>query len=115
MTTAPRPAIILVDDEPDVLTILHRLVRDFATGYELVPLADGAAAFAEIVRRPVALLITDHRMPGMDGLTLTAVLKRVAPQCPVLLLSGYPSTDLKQRGRCRMTAHMPRRPIHAGV
>jgi YesN/AraC family two-component response regulator len=66
-----KPAIILVDDETFVLAILKRILSELAPGYELLSIADGATALALFAQRPVALVMTDLRMPTMDGVALT--------------------------------------------
>ena len=82
MSSYPNPAIVLVDDEPAMLGMLHALVRDRAPGYDVVAVSDGGTALAEATQRPIALLITDYRMPRMDGVALISALKAIAPPCP---------------------------------
>jgi CheY-like chemotaxis protein len=94
-----KPAILLVDDEAFVLAILKRILAELAPGYELLSVADGAAALALIAQRPVALVVTDLRMPDMDGVALTVAIKAVAPLCPVVLMTGYPSPEIRQRAQ----------------
>jgi CheY-like chemotaxis protein len=65
------PAILLVDDDSIVLTLIHHFMHEVAPDYELLSVENGAAALALIAQRPVALVITDMRMPGMDGIALT--------------------------------------------
>jgi CheY-like chemotaxis protein len=57
------PAVVLVEDEPDILIILHRLMRDLTRGYDIVTVSSGAEALAQIALRPVPLVITDYNMP----------------------------------------------------
>jgi CheY-like chemotaxis protein len=90
-------AILLVDDDSSVLTLMHRMVRAIAPDYELLSVENGARALALMTQRPVALVITDQHMPGMDGIALTAAIKAVTPLCPVILITGYPSPELHQR------------------
>jgi two-component system, response regulator, stage 0 sporulation protein F len=92
-------AILLVDDEPSVLAIFRRVMQDLVEEYELITVADGATALALIAERPVALVITDQRMPDMDGVALIEAIKAVAPECPVVLMTGYPAPEVRQRAR----------------
>jgi DNA-binding NtrC family response regulator len=92
------PAIILVDDEPVVLAIVRRVLRDKAPNYDVITAPNGATALTLIAQRPVVLVITDYWMPDMDGVMLTEAIKVVMPQCPVILMTGYPSLRLHQRG-----------------
>jgi two-component system, response regulator, stage 0 sporulation protein F len=99
MGSLPSPAIVLVDDEPAMLRILDRLVRNLAAGYDVIGILDGGTALAEAAQRPVALLITDYRMPKMDGMALITALKATVPACPTVLLSGYLTPEVMQQGR----------------
>ena len=66
-----RPAIILAEDEPDILAILHRLVRNLVPHYEVITVGDGSTALEQLKQRPVPLVIADYNMHGMTGLQIT--------------------------------------------
>jgi two-component system, response regulator, stage 0 sporulation protein F len=93
------PAIILVEDEPDVLIILHRLMRDLTGGYDIIPVQSGAQALAQLALRPVPLLITDYNMLAMSGVELARAVKDVAPETMVVLITAYGTPELERRGR----------------
>jgi two-component system, response regulator, stage 0 sporulation protein F len=97
MPTTLHPTIILVDDEPAVLAILHRIMHDLANDYDLIPVQDGATALVQIAQRSVALVITDYQMPDMDGVELTTAIKARAPDCPIVLITAHPSPNIWQR------------------
>jgi two-component system, response regulator, stage 0 sporulation protein F len=105
------PTILLVDDEAFVLTILERILPELAPDYELLSVANGAAALALMAQRPIALVITDQRMPDMDGVTLAVAIKAVAPQCPVLLMTGYPTREIEQRALAAGVDHFLAKPF----
>ncbi len=105
------PAIILVDDDAFVLRILEHTLADLASDYDLVAVVDGAAALALLAQRPVALVITDQHMPDMDGVTLTTAVKAAAPQCPVLLMTGYPGPEIQQRAEMAGAEYFLRKPF----
>lgn len=96
-TRPSRPTIVMVEDQPELLTLLHRVLRDLTDAYDIVTASDAAAALAHIKRRPVALVITDYHMAGMSGLDLLMRVKAIAPQTPVILLTAYASVLLEQR------------------
>lgn len=103
------PAIVLVEDEPDILIILHRLMRDLTGGYDIVTVNGGAEALAQIALRPVPLVITDYNMPGMNGLQLAAAVKESSPTTKVVLITAYATPDLEKRAReQRVDYYMPK-------
>jgi CheY-like chemotaxis protein len=91
------PAILLVDDDPVMRTLIGRIMHEAVSDYELVAVADGAAALALLAERPVALIITDQHMPDMDGVALTVAIKAVAPLCPVILITGSATREVRKR------------------
>lgn len=93
------PAIVLVEDEPDILIILHRLMRDLTGGYDIMTVNGGAEALAQIALRSVPLVITDYNMPGMNGLQLTAAIKETSPDTRVVLITAYATPELERRAR----------------
>jgi two-component system, response regulator, stage 0 sporulation protein F len=90
-------AIVLVDDEPDVRVILHRMLAYIADGNEVVAVGSGAAALAVLAERPVLLLITDYNMLGMTGLELAQKVKAASPTTTVVLVSAYATPLLEKR------------------
>jgi two-component system response regulator (stage 0 sporulation protein F) len=93
------PAIVLVDDEPDVRIILHRVLITVADGYDLIAVGTGAAALEALERRFAPLLITDYNMPGMNGLELAQAVKAASPTTTVVLITAYGTRDLAGRSR----------------
>jgi two-component system response regulator (stage 0 sporulation protein F) len=111
--SAPRanPAIILVDDEPDILRLLQLIINGLATGYTILTCTDGDVALEQAMQQPTPLIITDYNLPGMNGLQLTAALKAYTPATRVVLISGYISPDLEQRARDRGVDSLVRKPF----
>jgi len=90
---APEPAVppswtvLCVDDEPNILSALRRLFR--GSGYRVVTAGGGEAALAVLEAEPVDLVISDMRMPGMDGAHLLEQVRNRWPDATRLLLTGY--------------------------
>lgn len=82
-----RSRIVVADDEPAVRRILQRLLEE--AGFDVVPVADGAAALAAAESAPTAGALIDLRMPGWDGLETMQRLRAVLPALPVVLLTGH--------------------------
>ena len=94
MLPALRPAILLVDDDPTLLSILaHRMARE---GFEVQTAPSGIRALAMLEQRWPSLLIIDLMMPGMDGFELCARVKRIA-DLPIIVLSAVDASEAKVR------------------
>jgi YesN/AraC family two-component response regulator len=93
------PAILVVDDEPDILIILRRLMRDMTSGYDILTASDGVDALSKIEERPVSLVITDYTMPRMDGLQLSTEIKSRSPGTYILMISACGLHDMRKRAQ----------------
>jgi len=94
MLPAMRPAILLVDDDPTLLSVLaRRLSRE---GYEAHSAPSGFAALASLERGWPALVVVDLMMPGMDGFELCRRIKRIA-DLPIVVLSAVDASESKVR------------------
>lgn len=82
--------ILLVDDEENVLQSLRRVLR--SEPYRLFFAGSGEAALQQLDTSRIDLVISDARMPGMDGATLLCQVQKRWPNCMRILLTGY--TDL---------------------
>ncbi len=85
------PRILIVDDELSMRDFLKILFEN--EGYEVTVAADAAKALELAVKDPFDIVITDIRMPGMNGLELLAELKRHFPDLPVVMITAYASPD----------------------
>ena len=79
--------ILCVDDEPSILSSLRRLFR--ANGYRILTAESGAAGLAMLETEPVDLIISDMRMPEMDGAQFLEKVRNSWPDTIRLLLTGY--------------------------
>ena len=98
-----RAIILTVDDDPDVSQAITRDLRSrYGDRYRLARATSGAEALSaleEFARRdqPVALIVSDHRMPEMTGIELLAHSKATAPNAKLVLLTAYADTDVAIR------------------
>ena len=94
MLPAIRPAILLVDDDPTLLSVLsRRLTRE---GMDVRTVSSGSEALHELEGAWPALLVVDLMMPGMDGFELCRRIKRVA-DLPIIVLSAVDAGEAKVR------------------
>lgn len=78
--------ILLVDDEEIVQRSLSRFLRLY--GYEVKCVQGGKEALQYIQERPVGLVLSDIRMPGIDGIELVQAIGLRQPGTPVVLMTG---------------------------
>jgi response regulator RpfG family c-di-GMP phosphodiesterase len=79
--------LLFVDDEPSILSALRRLFRPH--GYRIMMAESGAAGLEILEREAVDLVISDMRMPEMDGATFLKQVRGRWPQVMRILLTGY--------------------------
>jgi response regulator RpfG family c-di-GMP phosphodiesterase len=85
--TAAPATLLLVDDEPSILSALRRLFRP--QGYRVLTAEGGQAALDLLQGETVDLVISDMRMPGMDGAQFLERVRRIQPDTARILLTGY--------------------------
>ncbi|MUH71931.1 HD domain-containing phosphohydrolase [Psychrosphaera haliotis] len=82
--------ILVLDDEVEILNSLKRVFRK---DYAVDTFSEGEDALAALAETDYAIVISDMKMPGMDGATFLAKAKEVAPESVRILLSGYADMD----------------------
>lgn len=82
------PHILIVDDEVAITYVFKRYFE--REGYRISVAYDGASALALSKSDPVDGLITDFRMPGMNGQELLLRLQETNPAIPAIIVSAYP-------------------------
>jgi DNA-binding NtrC family response regulator len=87
--------LLLVDDEPDVLTALQRAL--FEEPYEILTAQNAKEALAILERRPIKVIVSDERMPGMSGADLLTSVRERYPQTVRILLTGHASLEATRK------------------
>ena len=84
-----RPHVLVVDDEASIRELLSKTLA--LAEYNVDVAVDGTSALERIRAVAFDLLITDLKMPGMDGLTLIRESKRIRPELPSIIITGFSS------------------------
>ena len=79
--------VLVVDDDPDLLKLLK--IRLDASGYETLTAENGEAGVAKLSMVRPHVVITDLRMPGMDGMALFEQIRATHPNLPVIILTAH--------------------------
>jgi DNA-binding response OmpR family regulator len=82
--------VLVVDDESAIADTLTEILS--RSGYAAMAAYDGNDALESALLTPPELLITDVVLPGMSGIELAITVRRIFPDCKILLFSGQAST-----------------------
>jgi CheY-like chemotaxis protein len=85
--------ILVIDDEPDLVASFERLLRPL--GHACLSAGTGPDAIALIDRTQPDLVVTDLRLPGVDGLAVARHARTRVPPIPVVLITGYDSAPAR--------------------
>lgn len=97
-SAAPRPRRVLIaEDDATTRDALCEVLRE--EGYEVAEAHNGAEALALVSRFEPDLLLTDVKMPLLDGVSLALLVREQQPALPVLLMAASPTTEQTRRAR----------------
>lgn len=89
--------ILLVDDEIPILKMLKWRLE--ASGFKVLSAASAADAIDQVKTQTIDLVVTDIRMPKMDGISLVKTIKQDICNIPCLLMSGHGDVDMPEQAR----------------
>ena len=113
-----KPAILLVDDDPQVLAAVRRDLRSKFRDYTLVSASSGEQAVSTINELKsrgdaLALVISDQRMPGLTGLEVCETILREDPTQRIVLFTAYADAELRRTARrLGVSAVLPKELVH---
>ncbi len=98
--------ILVVDDDEDVLDAMQLILKN-ANQFksEITAVLDGKSAIAEIKRKEYDLVLSDYKLPGMNGIDLLAWVKKRYPNTGRILITGYPSMDVAKDAINKANVH----------
>jgi two-component system, NtrC family, C4-dicarboxylate transport response regulator DctD len=89
---APAPRVLFVDDEADVRNLFAQMIS--RRGFVVDVAESGPEAIKLGQRQHYAVIVTDLRMPGMDGFTVIERLQGIQPDASFVIVTGLPEIDL---------------------
>ncbi len=98
--------ILIVDDNEDVLDVMQLILKN-ANQFksDITTVLDGKSAIAEIERQEYDLVLTDYKLPGMNGIDLLAWVKTRHPNTGRILITGYPSINVTKDAINKANVH----------
>src|SRR3954467_3123378 len=103
--------VLIVDDDPVLLEALPEALRLRMQGLTVETANSAASALDRISQREYDAIVTDIKMPGMDGLELLAQIRTRRPDTPTLMITGHGETDLVVQALRAGACDLIRKPI----
>ena len=107
MTTLRK--VLVVDDDPVVGRSFDRVLSK--RGYAVVTAGDGAEALRKIAAEEYDVVFTDIRMPGIDGISVAERIRDRQPWLPVVIVSGYATSENEARARAAGVSAVLHKPL----
>jgi two-component system, OmpR family, response regulator len=89
--------VLLVEDDDDNRELMAEVLE--SAGYQVIAAGSGAEGLQTLAERSVDVVVTDVGMPGMGGLEVARAAKEIAPQVPVVVVTGYAEREDITRAR----------------
>ncbi|MEA3204206.1 MAG: hypothetical protein QOI63_1886 [Thermoplasmata archaeon] len=93
----PVTSILVVDDEPDILYLLSTFVQDAFPKARVVTARTGPEGLGILEKGPVSAIVSDYRMPGMDGIEFLSKARTRYPDCGRILMTAFADATLEPR------------------
>lgn len=103
--------ILVVDDEETILFTLERGLKKLGSEYEVVTARNGHDALEQLKQGHYHLVITDLKMPGMDGVELTRAIQSLSPTTAVIWITAYGSHGSEAEARSLNVHSYLRKPL----
>ena len=111
---AARSRVLVVDDEPDILAGLRDILEDHFSA-EVLTAASGTEALEHLRRGHFDLLVSDFRMPGIDGVQLMDAAQRMRPNLRCILVTAFDRDLVARLGARARSARILQKPIDPGA
>ncbi len=105
-----KPKLLLIDDEEGIRKILGLSLRD--AGYEVILAADGEQGMECFQQENPPIVLTDIKMPGIDGLEVLQRIKSISPDTEVIMITGHGEMDLAIKSLQLEASDFITKPIH---
>ena len=87
--------ILVIEDDREMRSLLEDYLEE--EGYEVGSVDDGSEAFRKLARENFDLILTDIRMPGLNGLDILPGLKQIQPGILIIVITAFGSEEVQRR------------------
>jgi two-component system chemotaxis response regulator CheB len=103
--------VLIVDDEETLTWSMAKSLSKDKDKYEVIIANNGREALAQLEKNKIDLVITDIRMPDMNGLDLMVKIKKEYPQTKVIIMTAYGSSDVQKEANQRGSLYYVEKPF----
>jgi CheY-like chemotaxis protein len=89
--------VLIADDDLEIQRILQSGLERYKDKFEVILANNGEEAISVLEQGDISVLVTDIRMPKIDGLALLAYISENYPEIPCIVMTGYPTADMQER------------------
>ncbi len=91
--------VLIVDDDQEMLLSLKEGLEKYNETFSVLMAGDGLIATGKLKNFPISIVVTDLKMPRMDGFTLLARIMEQYPDIPVIIMTGYSTPEMQKLAR----------------
>jgi len=91
--------VLVVDDDQEMLLALENGFSKYADTFDVIKAEDGQAAIEKLKKNTVSLIVTDLKMPRLDGFALLQHVMENYPEIPVIVITGYSTPEMEKMAR----------------
>lgn len=102
--------ILVIEDDSEMQALLKDFMEE--EGYEVDSVEDGSQAFRKLAKETFDLIITDIRMPGLNGLDILPGLKQIQPGVSTIVITAFGSEEIHRRAITRGADAYLEKPLH---
>jgi DNA-binding NtrC family response regulator len=101
--------ILIIEDDKEMRSLLKDILNE--EGFETESVSNGSDGLQELTKEPFDLVITDIRMPGLTGLDILPVIKRLQPDASVIVITAFGNEEVYRRSFEKGAAGYLEKPI----
>lgn len=105
-----RANILVVDDEETIRSLFKKTLEEL--GHKVVAADTGLKGLELVKQRAFDMVFLDLKMPGMDGAEFFRQIKAIRPQLPVIIITGYPDSDIMARALAQAPFGLMNKPFN---
>lgn len=103
--------ILVVDDDEQILYVWRGALEGHAEEWQVETAQSGYEALEKVKTTPFDLIVTDLKMPGMDGCDLTVAIRRLAGNIPVIWITAFPQPGAQAKANALGVTQFLNKPI----